>query len=55
METVLFKIWEYSVFKNLVGEGLGVSGRQNEMIELALTFGYRGLDVDMNDMVGRAV
>jgi sugar phosphate isomerase/epimerase len=55
METVLFKIWEYSGFKNLVGEGLGVSGRQNEMIELALTFGYRGLDVDMNDMVGRAV
>jgi sugar phosphate isomerase/epimerase len=43
------------VFKNLVGEGLGVSGRQNEMIELALTYGYRGLDVDMNDMVGRAV
>lgn len=43
------------MFKNLVGEGLGVSGRQNEMIELALTFGYRGLDVDMNDMVGRAI
>jgi len=43
------------VFKNLVGEGLGVSGRQNEMIELALTYGFRGLDVDMNDMVGRAV
>lgn len=43
------------MFKNLVGEGLGVSGRQNEMIELALTFGYRGLDVDMSDMVGRAV
>lgn len=43
------------MFKNLVGEGLGVSGRQNEMIELALTFGYRGLDIDMNDMVGRAV
>ncbi|MBL8889602.1 MAG: sugar phosphate isomerase/epimerase [Planctomycetaceae bacterium] len=42
------------MFKNLVGEGLGVSGRQNEMIELALTYGYRGLDVDMNDMVGRA-
>jgi hypothetical protein len=25
------------------------------MIELALTYGFRGLDVDMNDMVGRAV
>ena len=43
------------MFKNLVGEGLGVSGRQNEMIELALTYGFHGLDVDMNDMVGRAV
>lgn len=43
------------MFKNLVGEGLGVSGRQNEMIELALTYGFHGIDVDMNDMVGRAI
>ncbi len=43
------------MFKNLVGEGLGVSGRQNEMIELALTYGFHGLDVDMNDMVGRSI
>lgn len=43
------------MFKNLVGEGLGVSGRQNEMIELALTYGFRGIDIDMNDMVGRAM
>jgi|GEM_PF-486285 len=46
---------ERFVFKNLVGEGLGVSGRQNEMIELALTYGFHGIDVDMNDMVGRAI
>lgn len=45
---------EQTVFKNLVGEGLGVSGRQNEVIELALTYGFHGIDVDMNDMVGRA-
>lgn len=43
------------MFKNLVGEGLGVSGRQNEVIELALTYGFHGIDVDMNDMVGRAM
>jgi sugar phosphate isomerase/epimerase len=33
--------------------GLGVSGRQNELIELALTFKFDNVEVDMNDLIGR--
>ncbi len=33
--------------------GLGVSGRQNELIELALTFKFDTVEVDMNDLIGR--
>lgn len=42
------------MYKNLCTDGLGVSIRQNELIELALTYGYKGIEVDMEDMVGRA-
>src|SRR5690606_7468447 len=31
-----------------------ISGRQSELIELALTYGFRGLDVDMADLAKRA-
>lgn len=34
-------------------KGLGVSGRQNELIELALTFKFNTVEVDMNDLIGR--
>lgn len=34
-------------------QGLGVSGRQNELIELALTHKFDGVEVDMEDLVGR--
>ena len=33
--------------------GLGVSGRQNELVELALTFNFNTVEVDMNDLIGR--
>jgi len=35
------------MYKNLSAIGLGISGRQSELIELALTYGFEGLDVDM--------
>ena len=39
--------------KILNTKGLGVSGRQNELIELALTFKFNSVEVDMNDLIGR--
>ena len=42
------------MYKNLCTDGLGMSVRQNEMIEIALTYGYRGIEIDMDDMTGRA-
>lgn len=42
------------MYKSLCTDGLGVSIRQNELIELALTYGYKGIEIDMDDMVGRA-
>ena len=41
------------MFKNLTGDGLGVSARQNEMVELALTYGFKGIDIDVTEMVSR--
>ncbi len=32
---------------------LAISGRQSEIIELALTYGFQGIDVDMDDIVKR--
>jgi sugar phosphate isomerase/epimerase len=37
------------MFKNLSTEGIGVSGRQSEIIELALSFGFKGIDLDLID------
>lgn len=41
------------MYKNFSATLLGISGRQSELIELALTYGFRGIDVDMTDMVKR--
>ena len=35
------------MYKNLNAESLGVSGRQSELIELALTYGVKGFDIDI--------
>ncbi len=43
------------MFKNFSPQGLGVSGRQSELIELALTYGFRGLDIDMEDTYRRSL
>ena len=37
------------MFRNLSTEGLGVSGHQSEIIELALSFGFKGVDLDLVD------
>jgi sugar phosphate isomerase/epimerase len=42
-----------NMYKNLNCDLLGISGRQSEIIELALTYGFRGIDIDMEDMVKR--
>lgn len=41
------------MFKILNLQGLGVAGRQNELIELALTYKFDAVEVDMDDLVGR--
>lgn len=33
---------------------LGISGRQSELIELAMTYGFRGLDIDVQELQRRA-
>ena len=42
------------MYKNLNTAALGITGRQSEQIELALTYGFRGLDLDMADIIKRA-
>lgn len=42
------------MYKNLNPNALGVSGRQSELIELALTYRFRGLKVDMGEAAKRA-
>jgi len=42
------------MYKNLNTAALGITGRQSELIELALTYGFRGLDLDMSDIIKRA-
>ena len=41
------------MYKILNSGGLGVAGKQNELIELALTHGFNGVEVDIVDLVGR--
>ncbi|MBN2473856.1 MAG: sugar phosphate isomerase/epimerase [Pirellulales bacterium] len=42
------------MFKNLSPSAIGVSGHQSEIIELALTFGFDGFDLDVADFATRA-
>ncbi len=35
------------MFRNLSGDGLGIAGRLSEQIELALSFGFQGLSLDL--------
>lgn len=37
------------MYKNLSAQALGVSGRGSEIIELALSYGFKGLDLDLVD------
>lgn len=41
------------MFKNLNPSALGVSGHQSEVIELALTYGFRGMDLNMVEFANR--
>lgn len=41
------------MYKNLNAKLLGITGRQSELIELALTYGFKGIDIDIVDMVKR--
>lgn len=43
------------MYKNFSPAALGITGRQSELIELALTYGFRGFDIDMGDMRRRAL
>lgn len=42
------------MFKNLDGECFGIVGRQNEVIEFALSNGYSSISVDFSDLNSRA-
>jgi sugar phosphate isomerase/epimerase len=42
------------MFKNLNPSALGISGHQSEIIELTLTYGFAGLDVNMVEFSARA-
>ncbi len=42
------------MYKFLCTDGMGMTIRQNELIELALTFDFKGIEIDMADMLGRA-
>jgi len=42
------------MFRNLSTIGLPLSGRQSELIELALSFGFDGMDVDIIDLAQQA-
>jgi len=42
------------MFKNLGPSALGVSGHQSEIIELALTYGFGGMDLNVVDFSARA-
>ncbi len=41
------------MYKNLNARVLGISGRQSDLIELAMTYGFQGLDVDAVDLQRR--
>jgi sugar phosphate isomerase/epimerase len=42
------------MFKNLNPSAIGVAGHQSEIIELALTYGFAGMDLNMTEFAARA-
>ncbi len=42
------------MLKNFSPQSLGINGRQSELIELALTYGFTSMDIDMDEMLRRA-
>ena len=42
------------MIKNFSPQALGINGRQSELIELALTYAFGGMDVDMSEMLRRS-
>lgn len=48
------KLSERYMFKNLSAAALGISGGQSELIELALTFGFQGFDIEIGEFAARA-
>lgn len=42
------------MYRNLNTQSLGITGRQSELIELALTYKFRGLDLHMGSILRRA-
>lgn len=42
------------MFKNLNASYLGVTGHESEIIELALTYGFHSIDIDVEEFGGRA-
>ena len=41
------------MYRNLSPKALGITGRQSEIVELALTYGFRGMELDIYDFVKR--
>lgn len=41
------------MYKNLNARALGISGRQSDLIEIAMTYGFQGLDIDAVDLQRR--
>jgi sugar phosphate isomerase/epimerase len=42
------------MLKNFSPKSLGINGRQSELIELALTYGFSSMDIDMYEMLRRS-
>ncbi len=42
------------MYKNLNPSSIGISGRQSEVIELAMTYGFKGVEIDLADLVKRS-
>lgn len=42
------------MIKNFSPQALGINGRQSELIELALTYAFGGMDLDMSEMLRRS-
>ncbi|MEX2172718.1 MAG: sugar phosphate isomerase/epimerase [Pirellulaceae bacterium] len=42
------------MYKNLSPDAIGIFGRQGEMLEIALTHRFKGLEIDLNEVVKRS-